>query len=202
MTNGDIRPEDYATFKRVSDEGRLRLIDDGVGLDPNLLWFNLSARKARIRRAAGCGKKAFRQAISCAVDRQAIVEHGLPRRGDPDLRAGDIGEPHLVCGRAPDVRTRSRKGAHAARVGRAHGSQRRRDARGCGGEARAVLESSRRPTTFGARVVAVVQEQLRQVGLAVDVVPLDPGALFQRDWPKATTTASTSASRPARPTRH
>src|SRR5262249_24862579 len=73
MTNADIRPEDYAAFKRASDEGRLRLIDNGVGLDPNLLWFNLTSAKGADPKSRWFNNKAFRQAISCAVDRQAIV---------------------------------------------------------------------------------------------------------------------------------
>ena len=64
MTNADIRPEDYAAFKRVADQGRIRLIDNGVGLDPNLLWFNLSRVHADDPRNAWLRHKAFRQGVS------------------------------------------------------------------------------------------------------------------------------------------
>jgi peptide/nickel transport system substrate-binding protein len=73
MTNGDIRPEDYGTFKRIAAEGRLRLIDGGVTLDPNLLWFNLAPAHAADPRNAWLRRKEFRQAVSCAVDRAGIV---------------------------------------------------------------------------------------------------------------------------------
>jgi len=73
MSNGDIRPEDYAAFKRVSDQGKLRLIEAGIGLDPNLLWFDLAPPRTRDPRASWLRSAALRQAISCAIDRTAIV---------------------------------------------------------------------------------------------------------------------------------
>ena len=73
MGHGEIRPEDYGAFKRIGEQGRLRLIDAGVSLDPNLLWFNLSPAGAKNPRSAWFRQKAFRQAISCAADRQGIV---------------------------------------------------------------------------------------------------------------------------------
>ena len=71
MSNADIRPDDYARFKRLADQGRLKLLDAGVGLDPNVLWFNLKPpskdAKPWLRRTE------FRQALSFGVDRQAIA---------------------------------------------------------------------------------------------------------------------------------
>ena len=67
MSNGDIRPDDYSAFRRASEQGKLRLIDVGVTLDPNLLWFNLQKGNPLFR------EKAFRQAFLYAVDRQALV---------------------------------------------------------------------------------------------------------------------------------
>ena len=73
MANGEIRPEDYVGFKRLADGGSLRLVDAGVGIDPNLLWFNLSPARTADPRQAWLQSTAFRQAVSCAVDRDAIV---------------------------------------------------------------------------------------------------------------------------------
>ena len=86
MSNGDIRPEDYAAFKRVSDKGRLRLIDAGIGLDPNLLWFNLTPAHASDPRAPWLHSAAFRHAISCAADREAIV-NAVNRISNEDIKA-------------------------------------------------------------------------------------------------------------------
>ena len=75
MSNGDIRPQDHAAFRRLADEGKLRMINVSVALDADFLSFNL--RPARLatyaKRAPWIARKEFRQAIWCAVDRQAIV---------------------------------------------------------------------------------------------------------------------------------
>ena len=44
MANGEIRAPDYAQFKRLEGDGRLRLHGIGVSLDPDFLWFNLAAQ--------------------------------------------------------------------------------------------------------------------------------------------------------------
>ena len=51
MSNGEIRPQDYAGFKRLAGQSRLKLLDIGVGLDPDFLAFNL--RKERADGPAG-----------------------------------------------------------------------------------------------------------------------------------------------------
>ena len=132
MTNADIRPEDYAAFKRIADQGRLRLIDDGVGLDPNLLWFNLE--RARERSPERLAPAEGIQAGGVVRGRSAgDRQHGLPRRGDSDLRTGHTSQSHLVHRRAPFLRARPDEGARAVRLSWTLGSQRRRDARRCDG---------------------------------------------------------------------
>ena len=71
----EIRADDYATLRRDEARGRLRLVDAGIGLDPNMLWFNLSPeaypgdpRKQWLQSAD------LRRAISLAVDRRAVVD--------------------------------------------------------------------------------------------------------------------------------
>jgi peptide/nickel transport system substrate-binding protein len=92
FTHSAVRPEDYLMLKRAQDEGRARLVDLGISLDPDWFWFNLvdsgqSAVGSR-QRAVGSGHakaqssqpkawlktREFRQAISLAVDRKAYVE--------------------------------------------------------------------------------------------------------------------------------
>ncbi len=58
MGNGDTRPEDYVSFKRVAQQGRVRLLEGGFALDLNLLWFNLTKTfrpTDRSRRPTGHG---------------------------------------------------------------------------------------------------------------------------------------------------
>src|SRR5207237_9189728 len=46
LTQADIRPQDYASLKRLRDRGASTLIDVGTGGDPHVLWFNLSRTTA------------------------------------------------------------------------------------------------------------------------------------------------------------
>ena len=179
MTNADFRPEDYSAFKRAADDGRLRLIDNGVGLDPNLLWFNLTSAKTADPKSRWFNNKAFRQAISCAVDRQAIVNTVYLGEAIP------IYGPVTPANRTwfADVRPACEHDLAKARTLFASAGLADRNHDGT------LEDATGKPVRFSmltqadhirARVAAVIQEQLRQIGVGVDIVPLDVGALFKR----------------------
>jgi peptide/nickel transport system substrate-binding protein len=179
MVNGDIRPEDYAAFKRAAGERQLRLIDNGVGLDPNLLWFNLTSAKSSDPKSRWLGNKAFRQAISCAVDRQAIVNTVYLGEATP------IYGPVTPANRTwfADVRPACEHDLARARTLFASAGLADRNGDGT------LEDEAGKPVRFSiltqadhirARVVAVIQEQLRQAGVAIDIVAVDQGALFKR----------------------
>ena len=183
MGSGEIRPEDYAAFKRIAEQGRLRLIDAGVGLDPSLLWFNMSPARVANPRTAWFRQKAFRQAISCAADRQGIVNTvhlgaAVPIYG-PITPANRLwySEPTSKCDRDP---ARARALLASAGLTDRNGDGMLEDASGAPVRFSILTH---RGHTIRERTVAVLQEQLRQVGLAVDVVTLDPPAIVQR-WSK------------------
>lgn len=180
MSNGDIRSQDHAAFRRLADQKRLVLTEVGVGLDPDFLSFNLGAAKPGRARPAWLERREFRQAISCGVDRQAIVDsvylgaavpvHGAVTPGNRRWFAD--AEP--LC---PAVdRDRARQLLAAAGL---------RDRDGDG----TLDDASGRPARFSIithgghvreRVVSVLQEHLRQIGLTVDVVALDPQSIVAR----------------------
>jgi peptide/nickel transport system substrate-binding protein len=179
MTTADIRSDDYAAFKRAADQGRVRLIEGGLALDPNLLWFNLTAAHAKAPASRLFQQKAFRQAVSCVVDRQAIVNSVYLGAAVP------IYGPVTPANRTwfADVRPvcehdlpRARQLLAAAGLVDRNGDGILEDS--SGNEARfSILTQAE---SIRARIVAVLQEQLRQAGILVDIVPLDPGALFAR----------------------
>ena len=179
MTNADIRSDDYAAFKRAADQGRVRLIDGGLALDPNLLWFNLTAAHAKEPAGRLFQQKAFRQALSCVVDRQAIVN--TVYLGEAVAIHGPVTPANRTW--FADVRpgcehdlNRARGLFAAAGLTDRNGDGILEDA--AGKQARfSILTQAE---TIRARVVAVIQEQLRQAGVIVDIVPLDQGALFAR----------------------
>ncbi len=179
MGNAEIRPEDYGSFKRVAQQGQLRMLDAGIALDPNLLWFNLSKVHADDPRNAWLRSKAFRQAISCAVDREAIINTVYLGAAVP------IFGPVTPANRTwyVDVRPACEHDPGRARTLFASVGLTDRNADG-------MLEDAQgRPAQFSlltqrdhlrARVGAVVQEQLRKAGILVDLVTVDPSALFDR----------------------
>jgi peptide/nickel transport system substrate-binding protein len=179
MASADIRPDDYSALKRAADQGRVRLIDGGFGPDPSLLWFNLTPVHAKEPANQLFHQKAFRQALSCVIDRQAIVNTvylgaAVPIYGPvtPANRTW-FADVHPAC--EYDV-------ARARELFRAAGAI---DRNGDG----MLEDASGKPVRFSiltqaenirARVVAVLQEQFRQAGIVVDIVPLDVGSLLKR----------------------
>lgn len=180
MANADIRPEDHSAFKRLADQGRLRLIPAGVSLDPNLLWFNLTAATQQDPRYAWMGQAAFRHAISCAVDRQAIADvvylgEAVPIHGPitPANRTWFM-PPESPCDRDP---ARARELLASLGLTDRDGDGMLEDAAGRPARFSLLTQSGH---TARERTAAMLQEQLRQIGLAVDVVALDPGGVVQR----------------------
>lgn len=178
MSNGDIRPEDYATFKRAADEGRLRLHDVGIGLDPNLLWFNLT--DATRERLPWLHDTRVRQAISYAVDRQVLADtvylgaavpiHGPVSPGNRTWHAA-------AAPRYPHDRGRAAALLAAAGLADRDGDGILEDGRGRPARFSILTQKG---NTLRERSASVVQDHLRQVGLAVDIATLDQGSLAQR----------------------
>lgn len=179
MSNGDIRPDDYATFKRISQQGKAVLLDVGVSLDPSLLWFNQTPKMARDPRYRWMRQKAFRQAVSCAVDRQAIVDAVYLGAADPVF--GPVTSANRTwyspvrpaCEYDPG---KARQLLASAGLTDRNGDGQLEDAAGAPARFSIVSQAGH----IRARTATVLQEQLRKVGLTVDVVSLDQGALGKR----------------------
>ena len=179
MSNGDIRPQDHAAFKRLADQGRLRMIDVGVALDADFLSFNLQPARRNARLAPWIGKKEFRQAISCGVDRQAIVNTVYLGAAAPLYGPITPGNRRWYSAATPACqmdRDRARKLLTAAGLTDKNGDGALEDAAGRPARFSILTQSGH----VRERVASVLQEQLRQLGIAVDIVPLDPKGLQQR----------------------
>ena len=180
MANGEIRPEDYVGFRRVASQGNLRLIDAGIGVDPNLLWFNLSPVHAADARNAWLRSKAFRQAVSCAVDREAIVNTVHLGAAVPIYAPITPGNRTWYSAVRPACEhdlQKARALFAAAGLSDRNGDGTLEDAAGAPARFSIVTQQGH---TIRQRTVSVLQEQLRQAGVGVDVTGLDPGALFAR----------------------
>jgi peptide/nickel transport system substrate-binding protein len=180
VTSG-ARPEDVATFRDAAAAGRLQLVDVGIALDPDLLWLNLRPPAAADDpRQTWLGRDDFRRAIALAVDRDQFVNTvylgaGVPVYGPVTPSWGEWYDPGLPTTPFDPEKARTLLTGLGLR-----------DRTGNG-----LLEDpAGRPVRFTLltqqgvetreRAAAVIQAQLARVGIAVDVVTLDQGALFQR----------------------
>jgi len=179
MSNADIRSDDYARFKRLADQGRLKLLDADVGLDPNVLWFNLKPAASKdvkpwLRRTE------FRQAVSFGVDRQAIANTvylgaAVPVFGPITPRHGAWYSTDIP-GYAYDP-AKARRLLAASGLTDRDGDGQLEDAAGAPVRFSVLVQKD---ATIRERTVALLQEQLRTLGISLDVVGLDLGSIGKR----------------------
>jgi len=177
MANGDIRPEDYAAFTRAAQQGRLRLLEVGIGLDPNMLWFNLSPSRAA--QKPWLHQRAFRQAVSFAADRQAIVNAAFLGEGVPIYGPITPGNKTWYSDTIPKYDhnpAKARELLSGLGLVDRDGDGILEDA--AGAQVRFSLVTQR--GHLRERIASMLQQQLRQVGLLADVVGLDTQSMQRR----------------------
>jgi len=181
MTVSEVPADAYATVKRAADANTLRLHDLGVGLSANALWFNLKPGSfGPDPRAAWLQREELRRAISMAVDRKLVADTvflgaGLPVFG-PITPAnkrwywpGTPQTPHDPAGAAKVLSSIGLADRNGDGILEDLG----------GRPARFTLVTQKGQTTL-ERGSAVIRDELKKIGLVVDVVALDSGALIQR----------------------
>jgi peptide/nickel transport system substrate-binding protein len=181
MAQADLRATDISALRRLRDQGALQLVDAGVSVDPNMLWFNLTADAEKRDQGAKpyLHRVEFRQAIAYAVDRDDIVKTIYLGAAVPIHGPVTPGNSTWYSDAAPkyphDV---SRAKALLAGLGLS-------DRNGDG----MLEDAAGRPVGFSIiaqvghtreRVATLIQAQLKLVGIAVDVIPLDPPSLGGR----------------------
>lgn len=179
MGNAEIRPEDYGSFKRVEGQGRLRVLDGGLSLDANVLWFNLSKAHADDPRNVWLRAKAFRQAISCIVDRGAIVNTAYLGAAVPiygPVTPGNRGWYAAVRPACDHDTDQARTLLASIGLLDRNADGKLEDANGNPVEFSILTQRDH----LRARVATVVQEQLRKSGIIVDLVTVDPLSIVDR----------------------
>ena len=180
LMTDQIRAEDVASLGRLRDQGKIALVDLGVSLSPDMLWFNLAHGAAVAKGRTWLQRDELRQAIASAVDRQAVVNtvylgaaepvSGPITRGHGDWYVADLAAPEL---------DRARAGALLDRLGLVdrNGDGARDDA---SGKTAKIAVLTQKGNTTREKLAVVLQDQLKQVGLAIDIVPADASTLAQR----------------------
>jgi peptide/nickel transport system substrate-binding protein len=181
MMASEISPDAYAPLKRAADEGRVKLLDLGVSHNADGLWFNLKPGAfAGDARADWIQRDELRRAISMAVDRKAFADTvflgaGVPVYG-PETPANEkwywAGTP-----RTPYDPAGARQVLASIGLSDRNGDGRLEDARNQ--PARFALLTQRgRPNL--ERAAAVIRDELKKIGVTVDVVALEGAAVIDR----------------------
>jgi peptide/nickel transport system substrate-binding protein len=179
MMTSEISPEAYAPLKRAADEGRVKLLDLGVSRNADGLWFNLKPGAfAGDARAAWLQRDELRRAISMAVDRKVFADTvffgaGVPVYG-PETPAnknwywaGIPQTPHDPAGARQLL-------ASIGLTDRGDGVL--KDARNQPARFTLLTQKGRPSLERGARVI---RDELKKIGVTVDVVTLDAGAVIK-----------------------
>lgn len=181
LTQDALRPDDYVTVRRAEEQGRLTRVELGVATDADAFWFCLKpdARKAD-PRFAFVQQPAFRQALSHAVDREEFAQsvflgEAVPVWGPITPGNRQWFSPNLP--RYPHDLAKARSLLQGLGLEDRDGNGVVENAAGT--EARFTVLVQR---GIGAseRGIAFVREAAAQVGVALDVVPLESSAVIQR----------------------
>ena len=177
----EIRPEDYVALKRDEEQGRVKLVDAGIGLDSNMLWFNLSPRAyAGDPRKPWLQSEDFRKAISYAVDRKTLADQVYRGAAVPVYGPVTPGNKAWYSASAPQYphdpeRARALLTGLGMKDGNGDGVLDDRNGR----PVRFSILSQQQDT-IRMRTLAILQEHLRRIGIAVDVAGVDAGMIVQR----------------------
>ena len=176
-----VRPEDLATLRPLVTDQKIQLLELGVTTDPDAFFFNLRPTQwAKDPRGAWMSRKEFRQAISHAVDREAFANTVFLGAAVPIWGPISPGNQRWFSPNVP----RYGFSLDKARELLAGLGLKNRDADEWledeqGTEARFTLLTYRGNTSL-ERSSQVLKDDLRQVGIGVDVQTLEQGALIER----------------------
>ena len=176
-------------FSVLSRQARnYRMVDAGPGLEYNFLFFNLNelGEKAPAEMARKQGwfrSEKFRQAVSLAIDRDAIVRLVYQGRGAALWGPVTPGNPRWVNAtiahpaRSLDKSRQLLTDAGFKLTGAESGEPRLVDADGKSVEFSIVTSAS---NAERAKMAALIQDDLKQLGMRVQVVPLELRSLIDR----------------------
>jgi peptide/nickel transport system substrate-binding protein len=178
--------ENFAVLSRQAHD--YTMADAGPGLEYNFLFFNLNELGEKpppemARKQSWFRAEKFRQAISLAIDREAIVRLVYQGRGAVlwgPVTPGNRRWANAAIsfpGRSLDKSRQLLAEAGFRVVSGENGEQRLVDARGDAVEFSIITSSS---NADRAKMAALIQDDLKQLGMRVQVVPLELRSLIDR----------------------
>lgn len=179
LTNDAVRAEDIAALESLAARGQVTLVEAGVGVDPDGLWFNLTPGAPATKTRPWLGQENFRRAVSLAVSRDDMINtvylgQAVPVGGPVTPGHRDWFVPDLVGRHDP---------AEARALLRSIGLT---DRNGDG----MLDDAAGRPVRFTIvthkgnsvreRSASVIRSQLQAVGIAAEVDAVDQGTIIDR----------------------
>jgi peptide/nickel transport system substrate-binding protein len=177
LTQSELRPSDLGALKPTASPRVVSATDAGIGLDGDLLWLNLAAAKASDPRSAWLQHRDFRRAIARSVDRTGFVDtvylgaavpaDSIVSPGNRDWHAAAPPPAYDITAATQllaslDLRHRRGDDTLEDRLGR---------------EVRFTLLTQKGNTSL-ERGAAVIRDSLAPLGVRVDVVAIEVGALI------------------------
>ncbi|MEO7134633.1 MAG: ABC transporter substrate-binding protein [Vicinamibacterales bacterium] len=181
MLQQQVRPEDLATLRPLEQQGKLKLLELGVSADADLFFFNLrSSYWDKDARRDWITRKEFRKAISHAIDREAFANTVFLGAGVPIWGPVTPGNQQWFSPNVPRYGyslERSKEILASIGLTNRDADAWLEDAKG--NEARFNVIAYRGNSSL-ERGSAILRDELAKVGVRVDVVLLEQGALIQR----------------------
>ena len=181
MLQQQIRAEDIATLRPLEQEGKLRLIDVGASIDPDSFFFNLRGPYwANDPRRDWIMRKEFRHAISHAIDREAFANTVFLGAGVPVWGPVTSGNQKWF---SPNVQRYGYSTDRAKEILAGIGLTNRdadewlEDGKGTEAHFTTIVYRGNSSIERGA---AVLRDELKKIGIRMDVVLLEQNALIQR----------------------
>ena len=181
LTHSELRSDDYIPLRRAEQDGKVTMIELGIGPDADGFWFCLKPeKKARDPRFAFTSKREFRQAISHAVDREAFAQTVFLGEAVPVWGPITPGNrlwfsPNIP--RYPHDVARGRALLKSIGLEDRNGNGVVEDSKGT--EARFTV-ITQQGIGFYERGTTVLREQAAAVGIALDIVPLEFTTMITR----------------------
>ena len=181
LSQSEIRPDDYAALKRLAAAGKIRLVEAGLGYDADAFWFNL---RPGATVPAFAARVEFRRAVSHAVNRRAFADAVFlgaaePQQGPVSPSNATWYPPASVTGIERQAYDMGRARVLLAGIGLrdANNDGVLEDASGAPVRFSLVTQKGNTALEKGA---TFIRDELKKVGVLVDVVPLEVGALIAR----------------------
>jgi len=178
VTQSELRPFDVPTLTRAAGSGRVVVSDAGIGLDGDLLWFNLTPAKAHDPRGRWLQHRDFRRALAHAVDQTAFVDtvylgEGVP--ADSIISPGNRAWHAVAPPPEYNIVSANRLLASLGLLDRRRDGTLEDDR----GNAVTFTLLTQKGNTSLERGAAAIRDSLARVGVHVDVVALEVGAVIE-----------------------